>query len=245
MIGLDVKEARALSWIHRDDIEEGNITFPMALLTRYPNVRLHTDLSDAHCYLFRRELFEKEEMLQKMFSLREELIPKLVSRQFGAEDYYRCEVVIASSGYCVRVNTLSSLAEAGKQLTRIMGAAGARLVSQAAEIGQKTQIGADSLIGDQSKVGDKASVKRSVVGNYVQIGNNVKISNSIIMDYAVVEDGVKLEGSIVGYKAIVREKSYLKDCDVGCEFSVEAGCTQKGELMGCSREMFIEHKDHP
>ncbi|PJF18517.1 40S ribosomal protein S8 [Paramicrosporidium saccamoebae] len=239
----DGGKERTLTWMHQDDIEEGNMTFSMALLTRYPNVHLYTDLSDMHCYLFRREIFEKEEMMHKLFSIREEFIPKLVKRQFGVEDYHRCEVLTADSGYCLRANTLSSLAECGKQLARIMGSNGTRLVSQAAEIGQKTQIGNDSLIGDQSKVGDKSSVKRSTVGNYVHIGNNVKISNSIIMDYAQIEDGVKLEGCIVGYKATIGEKCYLKDCDVGCEYVVERDTTLKGELMGCSREMFIDHKE--
>lgn len=223
VVGLDGDARRLLSWTHRDDMEDGSLTMPMALLSRYPHVRLRTDLHDMHCYLLRKSLLEQPtETLQRLFSIREDLVPRLVQRQFGSADHYRCEAFIADSGYCVRANTLSSLAECGKQLTRILGAGGLRLVSQAAEIGQKTQIGnADSMIGEQSKVGDKSSVKRSVVGSFVQIGSNVKISNSIVMDYAVIEDGVRLEGCIIGVRAVVRAKSFLKDCDVGYEYAVE------------------------
>lgn len=227
MVGVDGDMRRLLSWMHRDDMDDGSLKIPMALLSRYPHLRLRTDLSDMHCYLLRASLLdESQEKLQSLFSIREDLVPRLVERQFGSADHYRCEVLIADSGYCVRANTLSSLAECGKQLARILGAGGLRLVSQAAEIGQKTQIGAaDSMIGEQSQVGDKSSVKRSVVGCFVRIGSNVKISNSIVMDYAVIEDGVKLEGCIIGVRAIVRAKSFLKDCDVGYEFTVEREST--------------------
>jgi translation initiation factor eIF-2B subunit gamma len=243
IVGVDEGTRRALYWMHKDDVEEGIMTFPMALLARYPHLRLHTSLNDVHCYLFRHTILEKEELLAKCFSIREEFIPKLVKRQFGVADQYRCEVLLADNGYCVRANTLSAIAECGKQVTRILGAVGTRLISQAAELGQKTQIGNDSMIGDQSKVGEKSSVKRSVVGNYVLIGNNVKISNSIVMDYSVVEDNVKLEGCLVGVKAAIREKSHLKDCDVGIEHVVERETTVKGELMGGSREMYIAHDE--
>lgn len=219
----DEGKRRVLTWIHKDEIDEGDLSIRMALLTRYPHVHLRTDLKDVHCYLFRRSILD-EEMVKKVFSIREDLIPNLVKKQFGADDYYKCKILIADSGYCLRASSLSSLSECGKQLTRIYGGMGGgniRLISQAAEIGQKTQIGTDSMIGDQSKIGEKSSVKRSIVGNYIQIGNGVKISNSIIMDYAVIEDYVRLEGCIIGCKAIIKEKSYLKDCDVGWDHVVE------------------------
>lgn len=262
IVGLDsgaspsTRNLRVLHWMHRDDLdEEGSLSLPMALLTRYPHLRLRTDLVDAHCYLLRRclldDVVEGEAgaghetgtpdgsgahpavlassspiylgLMQHSFSLPEDYLPRLVRRQLGSADHYRCEVMLVEgeTHYCVRTNTLSAYAEANKQMARILGSLGVRLTSQAAEIGSKTQVGADSMIGDQSKVGDKSSVKRSVVGNYVQIGNNVKISNSLIMDYAVVEAGVKLEGCIVGFKALVRERSQLKDCDVAFEYTVE------------------------
>lgn len=223
VVGLDAEGKRLLSWIPRESIEEGNLKVPMALLTRYPHLRLLTDLHDMHCYVLRRTLLDREEVLRKSsFSIREEIVPDLVRRQFGTEDNYTCEAIIADTGHCVRANSLSSLAECGKQLVRMTGAAGGRLISQAAEVGAKTQIGNDSMIGDHSKIGEKSSVKRSVVGKHCQIGNNVKVSNSVIMDYAVVEDGCRVEGSTIGLKVVVREKSYLKDCDVGPDHVVEA-----------------------
>lgn len=244
VVGLDGERRRALAWMHQDDLDEGQMSLPMALLARHPHVRLHTSLTDVHCYLLRRSLLSSTDtagdLLSGLFSVRDELIPRLVRRQFGASEHHCCEVLIATGGYCVRTNTLSTLAEAGKQLARLAGIAGVRLTSQAAEVGVKTQIGSDSMIGDQSKVGDKSAIKRTVIGSFVSIGKNVKISNSVVMDYAVVEDAVKLEGCIVGSKAVVREKCYLKDCDVGIEFAVERDTTLKGELLGTSRQMYLD-----
>lgn len=271
-------EKRLLTWILKDDIEDSTLNMSMALLTYYPQVRLCGDLTDVHLYLFRYSLVEMlfEGTLisgspsqltgtlpslngRNLFSIRQDLVPKLVRKQMGSADHYRCEAIIINTGYyCMRTNTLSSYAECGKQLVRILGANNAaslaqggapstitRLISQAAEIGSKTQIGADSMIGDHSRIGDRSSVKRSIVGNHVNIGNNVKISNSVILDHVIIEDGVKLEGSIVGVKAHIREKSFLKDCDVGPEYIVERESTIKGETLGGSREIYLDMADSP
>ena len=251
-MGLDVDKCRLLSWMFKDDLEEGNVSIPMTTLGRYPMLRLRTDLYDVHFYIFRKSVLITDNdyhgLLDSpaghdLFSIREDFVPQMIRRQLGSADHYRCEAYIIDSGYCLRANTLSALAECGKQLTRIAASNNIRLISQAAVIGNKAQIGGDSMIGDHSRVGDKSSVKRSVIGNHVQMGSNVKVSNSIVLDGAIIEDGVKLEGCIVGYKSHIQEKSYLKDCDVGGEHLVEKETTCKGEVFGGSREIYLDD-DH-
>lgn len=255
VVGLDKDRGRILSWAHRDDLEGGEVSLRMALLMRFPYLRLCTDLQDVHLYIFRKDIVAsaiddgipsmsdagEDELFNDLFSVREDLVPRLVRRQLGREDYYRVEALIVETGYCVRASTLSALAESSKQMVRMGAASGAvRLISQAAEIGVKAQIGSDSLIGDHSKVGEKSSIKRSVIGNHVVIGNNVKISNSLVLDHTLIEDNVKLEGCIVGTKAVIREKCYLKDCDIGGEHIVERETACKGEILGGSRDIYLD-----
>lgn len=245
LLGLDRSHRHILSWMAKDDIDGDALTVSMPLLFQYPQMKMRMDLQDVHCYAFRRSVLDDERVMRKgLFSLREDMIPRMIKKQLSSPaESYSCEAIIVDSGYCLRVNTLSAFAECSKQLTRINGAAQMRLISQAAEISAKAQVGNDSMIGDHSRVGDKSSVKRSIVGNHVVIGNNVKISNSIILDYATIEDGNKIEGCIIGWKAIIKDKCFLKDCDVAGEHLVERETQQKGEVLGASRDLYLDEED--
>lgn len=289
LVGIDqVGGERATFWLQKDDVEDERLTFSMAMLMRYPHLSLRTDLIDLHFYIIKRALLDDPRLVPQsmqstfanatarrqgkgepllpppcppLHSLREDLIPRLVKRQFGSKDEYGFKIQIidglsaahASSStdstkrhcfnaakgsplhtsYCLRANTLSTWAEVNKQVVRRLGQAGERLLSQAAEVGKKSQVGqTDSMVGDHSVIGEKSSIKRSVLGNMVRIGRSTKISNSIIMDSATIGDNCKLEGCIVGPHSIIKDSCTLKDCDVGHgHVVVEEGTVGKGEMF--------------
>lgn len=280
LIGIDkVGGERATFWLQKDDIEDDRLSFPMAMLTRYPHISLRTDLIDLHFYIIRRSMLDDARLFPQsnnpitssnifsqlkgqplmpppcppLHSLREDLIPRLVKRQFGSKDEYMFKVLIVDgangangslqTSYCLRANTLSSWAEVNKQVVRRLGQTGERLLSQAAEIGKKSQIGQiDTMVGDHSVVGEKSSIKRSCIGKMVRIGHSTKISNSVIMDNVIIGDNCKLEGCIVGPYSIIKGSTHLKDCDVGCgHVIVEEGTIAKGEMFTGAQDVSHSH----
>ena len=251
-----------------DSLDETNSHLPikMSTLFRYPKLRLRTDLLDPHCYIFSLGIFgviediihpnpnrnksieegpaEPLTVPASLFSLREDLIPKVLRR---VHKFHNSQgmlnrpsstfaVIVDSGNYCLRANTLPALLEATRQLMRT-GLVINPKVSSSAEISSRSQVGNDSLFGEMSRLGDRSSIKKSVVGSHCSIGNNVKVVNCIVMDGATIEDGCKLEGSIIGPKAILREKCQLRDCDVAGGFEIQKEMTAKGETFGSNREL--------
>lgn len=242
-----------------DSLDESNTHLPikMSTLFRYPKMRLRTDLLDPHCYIFSLGIFGMiEEIIGRaeegqdlvvpasLFSLREDLIPKVLRRvhRFHSSEGITQRpsstfaVIVDSGNYCLRANTLPALLESTRQLMKSPSVSGPK-VAASAEISPRSQVGNDSLFGEGSRLGERSSIKKSVVGANCCIGSNVKVVNCIVMDGAVVEDGCKLDGCIIGPKAILREKCQLKDCDVAGGFELERERTAKGETFGSNREL--------
>lgn len=201
--GMDESRKKLLYLEGKADIED-TIDFRMSLLNKFPCILLRTNLVDAHCYIFRKEFLEmldSEEVFgkRKLFSVREELIPRLVKSQKvsapscremalpGTNPGNTCAVRLVDGEFCVRVNNLKHYSEANRFICKSIPLGQPR-VAATTEITGKAQVGNDSLAGEFTKLGDKTSVKRSIVGNNVVIGKNVKISNCIIMDKVVIED---------------------------------------------------------
>lgn len=203
--GTDESRKKLLYLVGKADIED-TLDFRMSLLNKFHCILLRTNLSDAHCYIFRKEfleMFDSGEATGKrnMFSIREELIPRLVKHQkldgtckekssfssAAARPSNTCAVKIVDGEFCVRVNNLKTFTEANRFVCKSIPL-GVNRVSASAEVNAKAQVGSDSLVGDYTKIGEKSSVKRSIIGNNVSIGKNVKISNCIIMDKVNIED---------------------------------------------------------
>lgn len=181
-----------------------------------------------------------------LFSLREDLIPKVLRRvhRFHSSEGLTKKpsstfaIIVDSGNYCLRANTLPALLESTRQLMKFGGSIGiGPKVSQSAEISSRSQVGNDSLFGESSRLGERSSIKKSVIGNNCSLGNNVKVVNCIVMDGAIIEDGCKLDGCIIGPKSIIREKCQLKDCDVAGGFELLKDQTVKGETFGSNREL--------
>ncbi len=201
--GTDESRKKLLYLVGKADVED-TLDFKMSLLNKHHCILLKSNLIDTHCYIFRREFLEildNGSVFGKhynMFSVREELLPRLVRKQKLAFNCPSKESVVAKSltnvalrivdgEFCVRVNNLKSFTEANRHYCRNIPQGVAR-ISPSAEVNPKGQVGNDSIVSDYSKVGEKSSVKRSIIGTNVIIGKNVKISNSIIMDKVVIED---------------------------------------------------------
>lgn len=199
--GMDESRKRLLYLVGKADVDD-SLEFRMSLFYKFPCILLRTNLTDAHCYIFRKEILELIDSgeatgQRKLFSVREELIPRLVRKQkpsakcadrlAAPEAPNQCAVRLVDGEFCVRVNSLKSYTEANRHIMKTLPNGIVRM-SPSAEISPKGGVGSDSMVGDFTKLGEKSSVKRSVIGSNVTIGKNVKISNCIIMDNVTIDD---------------------------------------------------------
>lgn len=119
--GLDETKKKLLFLENELDID-GSIDFRMSLISRFPCILLRTNLTDAHCYIFRQaflQMLDQKSCFGKrtLYSIREELVPRLVKHQSHApnsKDGYNCAVRLLESDFCVRVNNLKNYNEANK-----------------------------------------------------------------------------------------------------------------------------------
>lgn len=75
---------RSLVCYQREEASsDRQFSIPMSLLKKHPHIHMRSDLMDAHCYMFSKDVFEhpvmqSPRMGKAFFSVREELLPALV-----------------------------------------------------------------------------------------------------------------------------------------------------------------------
>eukprot|EP01135_Chromosphaera_perkinsii_P004177 Nk52_evm84s270 gene=Nk52_evmTU84s270 len=80
-VGLDVSGKRLLCFEPEADLED-NIKIRRAVLSRFPTLTLHNDFLDSHIYVFRRSILNFLAEKKSISSIKGELIPYLVRKQF-------------------------------------------------------------------------------------------------------------------------------------------------------------------
>lgn len=226
----------------KSDVEaDGQWPVLTSTMIKHPKLTLRMDLLDVHCYIISKNLLTSAVFRKpNIYSFREEALPRLV-REPSQDAPIQAFILgpnptpdRADSSYCLRANSICSYLLANRTLAKHYQ--GTRVPSTC-DIPPKSQVGNDSIVGEHCRLGERSTVKRSVVGSHVIMGSNVKISNSVVLDNCVIEDGVKLDGCVIGNKVVIKEKAVLKACEVAGQFTVEAGLTAKGEVLGASREL--------
>ncbi|CAO3615490.1 unnamed protein product [Cunninghamella blakesleeana] len=79
-VGIEPKRNALVYKANRSDDEDFSIR--MSLLTKFPRVRIHTDLQDAHLYIFKRWVIDMLEEKENIASISDDLIPMLVKCQY-------------------------------------------------------------------------------------------------------------------------------------------------------------------
>ncbi|GHP11313.1 hypothetical protein PPROV_001004100 [Pycnococcus provasolii] len=151
-------------------------------------------------------------------------------------------------GYCQRICTLTTYAEANRDVTgeavrlaehlkKYVIETGAKghvdsyIEDTSVEMGQRTVLGAGSVVGAGSRFGDKCSVKKSVIGTHCVIGNGVKISNSVVHNHVSIGDGCVVQNSVICSDVTVQEQANIRDCFIGASYNVTAGAEHRDETL--------------
>ncbi|ORX56896.1 nucleotide-diphospho-sugar transferase [Hesseltinella vesiculosa] len=82
-----------------EPMEDDDISIRMSLLTKFPRVRLHTNLQDAHLYIFKRWVLDMLADKEYIASISDDLIPMLVKCQYQKKMVDREQVNKYASGY--------------------------------------------------------------------------------------------------------------------------------------------------
>ena len=207
VVGLDTPRIVVL------EENTGTLSVPGGLLFRHPKIVLRTDLRDAHCYMFRQDIFDYLE--PGMYSVREELIPALVKAGNQRVHAY----VLDETQRCLRVNTFANLMKAN-QLQLPPKKDTAVLAAPDVQIADKT-----------------STCKRSILGTGVKIGKSCKIANCVLMSGTHVEDGCKLEGVTTGPNVSIQRECKLRDCRIGPGYSMPSGTEAQGEFFSVHDEI--------
>eukprot|EP00123_Amoebidium_parasiticum_P013714 comp22110_c1_seq1/m.32304 comp22110_c1_seq1/g.32304 ORF comp22110_c1_seq1/g.32304 comp22110_c1_seq1/m.32304 type:complete len:432 (-) comp22110_c1_seq1:414-1709(-) len=264
-IGVDSSSGRMLFYAGEGDMDE-EFRVSQSVLLKYPRLTIHTDLLDAHFYIFQHWVIDYIANTP-ITSIRSDLVPTLVRKQFRPPkgtpekptDLYNSvpqepnvSLLMSSSPYdatdrvrcfmyhtdnfCARVNTVPRYLEVNRLIVQSPLVDEKFLIQSGGDISKKTAIGKDSMVGVGCKIGDRCSVKKSIIGNHCVIGHNVKITNSVLMDYVNVQDNTTLSNTVVCKSAYIQTKVDLKDCQVGPSYTVKEGTTTKNESLVVNQE---------
>lgn len=239
------------------DNEDG-FALPLRLLQRFPKIRLRNDLIQNYCYLIKSEVLASvftDAMFDRVFKLREELIPHLVKRQ--ALIGRNVEVFIIHEEFSKRICDIRSYMEVHSILCRPLVAdkkdknqppkimpmvltetgnnprniiidfyrPGADPIPPAFK-----QVTSDNIIQEEFKIGNKCTISKSTIGKNTKIGNNCKIIGSVIMDNVTVEDDVNINNSIICPNSSIASKCKVINSQMAQGSSLQPSTTLNQEI---------------
>lgn len=264
LVGLNEDDSRVVMIESAEDLE-GSLTIEKGLLKRVPSLAMHTDLSDAHCYIFSHWVMGLLEEKPDLTSVRFDLVPHLVRAQFLGERGVPESLRESARSAVALANSMSASSDipAPDDLVRCFAlvlpadglyCARARSLAQYARMNRDVMSRPrseytpwpkptdttpskfrDSLLGADCTLGSKASVKRCVIGAHVTIGAGAKLNQCIVMDNCVIGDNCVIQNSIICKESNIGERCNINECQLGASTNLEAGTRMKDETVGKGR----------
>jgi translation initiation factor eIF-2B subunit gamma len=229
-VGLKEDGERLLYFKAAADIEN-KMRISKKLLRKNYSLTIHTNLVDAHFYIFSKAALSMlEARKEKIVSIKGELIPYLVRCQFrkaftredapikrpfskaynmtsarvDTTDNIRCFAYTMDGGYCSRANTIKSYV----QMNLDIASRGACYLPLEPVI-KNSYIHPAAVINAKTQVGAEC-----VVGEGTRVGERASIKKSVIGKHCVIHDGVKIINSVIMNHV-----------------TISAGCTINGSVI--------------
>uniref|UniRef100_A0A3B3HMD4 Translation initiation factor eIF2B subunit gamma n=1 Tax=Oryzias latipes TaxID=8090 RepID=A0A3B3HMD4_ORYLA len=244
-VGVDQSGQRLLFMANEADLEDG------LSLRKHPRMHIRTGLVDAHLYCLKKAVVDFLSENKSISSIRGELLPYLVRKQFSKTSPLNSEGEAAKFLFlmllCVILTFMVELScwndhrgdmseayHGGKLRCYVhimeQGLC-CRVNTLAAYIEANRLMGSDSIIGALCQVADKTSIKRSTIGNSTTVKEKVKIANSIIMHGVAIEEGCNIQGSVICSNAVIGRGADLKYCLVGSGQWIEPEAERTNEVI--------------
>jgi translation initiation factor eIF-2B subunit gamma len=249
-VGLKEDGERLLYFKAAADIEN-KMRISKKLLRKNYSLTIHTNLVDAHFYIFSKAaLAMLEARKEKIVSIKGELIPYLVRCQFrkaftredapikrpfskaysmtsarvDTTDKIRCFAYTMEGGYCSRANTIKSYV----QMNLDIASRGA-CYSPLEPVTKNSYIHPAAVISPKTQVGAEC-----VVGEGTRVGERASIKKSVIGKHCVIHDGVKIINSVIMNHVTISAGCVINGSVVCNNVYMKEKCNIKDSQIGVS-----------
>jgi len=263
LIGLDDK-GRILHFISLADVENIIRIKKCPFLKRFPSVTFHTNLQDAHFYIFSYWILELLEHHTEITSIKAELIPFLVKIQIdqrlpnkdgmaaellNPKDLYRemsssdkmernrlgCFAYVVEDQFCARVNTIQAYMYINREIAK--GTTGFLPWERMVR---------NAFIADSAQLSQKTQIgPECIVGNSTEIGEKCGVKKSIIGNHCKIGNNVKITNSVIMDHVTIMERSTIQNSIICNNVHIADSCTIINCQVGisCSIDSRNEFKD--
>eukprot|EP00742_Colponemidia_sp_Colp-10_P004043 GILJ01004313.1.p1 GENE.GILJ01004313.1~~GILJ01004313.1.p1 ORF type:complete len:431 (-),score=66.67 GILJ01004313.1:51-1343(-) len=250
-IGLDETRTRLLLMGASSDVEADGLSISKALLQKFPNLCISSHLLDAHFYIFKPWVLELLEEKQKISSIKDELVPYLISKQFSASlkelaarsslnsqqsahemssaafdetDTVKCSACVMDSGYCNRANTLASYAE----MNREIATGGVSVYTPWEPV-------PPHLLKEVVDANPKSSIGTDcVVAEGLQMGDRCSLKKSVFGAHCKFGNRVKINNSIIMDHVKIGDDCLIQNSIICNNVDIQRGCNIKDCQIGAS-----------
>jgi len=247
-IGLKEDGLRLLYFKAAADIEN-KMRISKKLLRTNHSLTIHTNLVDAHFYIFSKAaLAMLEARKEKIVSIKGELIPYLVRCQFrkaftredspfkrpftkaysmssarvDTTDKIRCFAYILEGGYCMRANTIKTYVQMNLDI-----AGRGSCYHPLEPMVKNSYIHPAAVISPKTQVGAEC-----VVGEGTRIGDRASIKKSVIGKHCVIHDSVKIINSVIMNYVTIASGCVINGSVICDHVDMKEKCSIKDSQVG-------------
>ncbi|ORZ03016.1 nucleotide-diphospho-sugar transferase [Syncephalastrum racemosum] len=250
-VGIDPAQS-SLVYKARQSTDE-DFSMRMSLLEKFPRVRIHTDLQDAHLYIFKRWVLDMVADKENISSISEDLIPMLVKCQYQqrmverekVDDYARSTDVLFKTAL-----SLSTTASPEEQMQGTLDKSWVSPVSTHVYIQRGGVCGRGNTIASYSELNRHATKQGqniirvpataevapktqvgndAMIGDYTKIDERSSVKKSCIGTHCVIGKNVKIANSIIMDHVVIEDNAKVDGCVIG----KNAKILEKASLKDC------------
>lgn len=242
-IGVDDSGSRLLLLANEEDLDDG-LDLKKCIFQRYPRIHMKMGMMDAHLYCLRKYVVEFLAHNDTFSSIRRELVPYLVSKQFsshknvdhetGKKDI--CSYIPRDELHEMALNKSSwsdhrgDMRESyhGSRLRCYVHVANnelcCRVNSLATYIEANKQVPQSSICSEEPRVHPTADITdKLMVGTDSMIGEQTKIGEK-----------TSVKHSLVGAKCVIQERVKITNCIIMNGVTIQDSCILQGSVI-CSK----------
>ncbi|KAI8139474.1 nucleotide-diphospho-sugar transferase [Fennellomyces sp. T-0311] len=254
-VGIDPIHSSLVYKVRRSEDED--FSMRMSLLNKFPRVRVHTDLGDAHLYIFKRWVIDMVADKENISSISEDLVPMLVKCQYQKKMVEREKVNgYASAQKSLLATALSLSTTASNDIdddlfspdptrsnfkspvtTRAyiyrggFCGRGNTIASYSDLNRHETKQGASiTRIPSSAEVAPKTQVGNdSVIGEHTKIDERSSVKKSCVGAHCIIGKNVKIANSVIMDNVIIGDNAKVD----GCVICNNAKVMEKAVLKDC------------
>ncbi|KAI9310687.1 nucleotide-diphospho-sugar transferase [Dichotomocladium elegans] len=227
--------------------EDDDFSMRMSLLKKFPRVRVHTNLYDAHLYIFKRWVLDMVVDKEKISSISEDLIPMLVKCQYQKKMVEREDVKKYASAYKPLLNSALSLSTTNSEqqeeefnspvsthayVYRGGFCSRGNTIASYSELNRHTtkqgmpvtRVPATAEVAPKTQVGND-----SMIGEHTKIDERSSVKKSCVGAHCVIGKNVKIANSVIMDNVVIADNAKVD----GCIICNNAKVLEKAVLKDC------------